>query len=235
MSRVVFVASASDGSCRSALSSCQITGDALLKLDAAPFHLRPRIVPIAIVYCLELAAVDRNTRRHKQTHLPAEFDKARAHLADRTAVVFSEIGNRFMVGDEPAKQPHQLDIAAGFALEPPARLHPVEIAVDIELQQSRGMISRPPSLCRLDPFEPELGEIEHIDERVNRSNRIVLVDPVVEAFRKQRRLSPLRSLNETLHSVPRNPQWIIACGAFSHSQGQTETCLTTEAGQHVNG
>jgi hypothetical protein len=44
-----------------------------------------------------------------------------------------EVGDRLVVGDEPAKQPHQLDIAAGLALEPPARLHPVEIAVDIEL------------------------------------------------------------------------------------------------------
>jgi len=40
----------------------QITGDALLKLRSAPFHLRPREVPIAIVPRLELAAVDRNAR-----------------------------------------------------------------------------------------------------------------------------------------------------------------------------
>jgi hypothetical protein len=58
---------------------------------------------------------------HKQTHLPAEFDKARAHLADGTAIVLPEIGDRLVVGDKPAKQPHQLDIAAGLALEPPAR------------------------------------------------------------------------------------------------------------------
>ena len=30
---------------------------------------------------------------------------------------------------------------AGLALEPPARLHPVKIAIDIELQQSRRMIT----------------------------------------------------------------------------------------------
>ena len=65
-----------------------------------------------------------------------------------------------MVGDEPAKQPHQLDIAAGLVLEPPSRLHPVEIAVDIELQQSRRMIGRPPSVRRLDPFEPQFSKID---------------------------------------------------------------------------
>ena len=116
----------------------QITRDALLKLRSAAFHLGPREVPIAIIHRLELAAVDRNARIHKQAHLPAEFDKARAHLANRTAVILPEIGNGFVVGDKPTKEPHQLDIAAGLALEPPARLHPVEIAIDIELQQADG-------------------------------------------------------------------------------------------------
>ena len=112
----------------------QITGDALFELRATPFHLRPREVPVAIVHRLELAAVDRDARSRQQTHFPAQLDKARAHLTDGTAIVFPEIGDRFVVRDEPAQEPHQLDIAAGFALEPPARLHPVEIAVDIELQ-----------------------------------------------------------------------------------------------------
>jgi hypothetical protein len=43
-------------------------------------------VPVAIVHRLELAAVDRNACLCKQTHLPAELDKARAHLADRSAI-----------------------------------------------------------------------------------------------------------------------------------------------------
>ena len=42
----------------------------------------------------------------------------------------------------PAKEPHHLDIAAGLAFEPPARLHPVEIAIDVELQENRGMLDR---------------------------------------------------------------------------------------------
>src|ERR1700730_14760297 len=101
-------------------------------------------------------------------------------------------------------------VALGTPLEPPARLPSVEIAVDIELQQSRRMISGPPSLRRLDPFELEFSEIERIDERVDHSNRIVLVDPVVQALRKQRTLSAIRPLNEALHSIPRNAQSIIS-------------------------
>jgi len=44
-------------------------------------------------------------------------------LADGARIVLREIGDRLVVGDEPAKEPHQLDIAAGLALEPSARLH----------------------------------------------------------------------------------------------------------------
>ena len=50
------------------------TSDALLQLRSAAFHLGPREVPIAIIHRLELAAVDRNARIHKQAHLPAEFE-----------------------------------------------------------------------------------------------------------------------------------------------------------------
>ena len=31
-------------------------------------------------------------------------------------------------------------------------------------------------------FEPEFGQIERIDERVQRANRIALIDPIIEAF-----------------------------------------------------
>src|SRR5215472_10334256 len=82
------------------------------------------------------------------------------------------------------------------------------------------MISGPPSLRRLHPFEPELSEIERIDKRIDNSNRIVLVDPVVQTFGKQCRLCASRPFNEALHWAPPNPQWIISCQGFSHSQGR---------------
>jgi len=44
------------------------------------------------------------SRFRKQTHLPAELDEASAHLADSTAVVLPEIGDRLMVGDEAASR-----------------------------------------------------------------------------------------------------------------------------------
>jgi hypothetical protein len=67
------------------------------------------------------------------------------------------------------------------------------------------MIGWPPSVRRLDPFEPQFSKIEGIDKRVDYSNRIGFVDPVVQAFRKQRTLSAIRPLNEALHAIPRKP------------------------------
>jgi hypothetical protein len=34
---------------------------------------------------------------------------------------------------EPAQQPHDLDIASGLSFQPPARLNPVQIAVNVKL------------------------------------------------------------------------------------------------------
>src|SRR5262245_58631226 len=76
------------------------------------------------------------------------------------------------------------------------------------------MIGWPPSVRRLDPFEPQFSKIERIDKRVDHSNRTVFVDPVVQAFRKQRTPSAIRPLYEALHAIPATPQWIITRGRF---------------------
>src|SRR5579872_7096621 len=84
------------------------------------------------------------------------------------------------------------------------------------------MISRPSGLRRLGPFESQLGEIERIDECVDHSNRVVLVDPVVQAFRKQRALAAIYSLDEALHPIPHKSRWnrtsrVTSGGTFFHT------------------
>jgi hypothetical protein len=41
---------------------------------------------------------------------------------------------------EPTQQPHDFDIAPGLAFEPPARLNPVQIAVNVKLEENRGVV-----------------------------------------------------------------------------------------------
>jgi hypothetical protein len=59
----------------------------------------------------ELAPVDRNARFRQQAYLSAKRDKLDANLTDRRPVIFAEIGNRFVIGDKPAGEPHDLNVA----------------------------------------------------------------------------------------------------------------------------
>jgi hypothetical protein len=63
-------------------------------------------------------------------------------------------------------------IAASLTLQPPARLDPVEIAVDVELEHRRRMIRGPAGRCRIDAIEPEVAELQRIDEHIDRAKRI---------------------------------------------------------------
>jgi hypothetical protein len=171
----------------------QIARRALLQLGPPPLHLCPGEVLVPVVHGFELAAIDGDARRREKAHLAAEFDEARADLAKCWTVILAEVRNRLVIGSEPTQQPHDLDIASGLAFEPTARLHPVQIAVDVQLEEERGVIRWPASCFGIDPAEPKLGQIEFIDEDVDETNWIVLADPVFHAFRKQRALPTIPS------------------------------------------
>src|SRR6202158_3600404 len=129
---------------------------ALLQLGAAPVPPPACEVLVAGIDLLELAAVDRNTRRRQQTHQATQFNKLNADLLDRSPAVLAEVGNRLVVRSEPAGQPHDLDIAPSLSLKPPARLNPIEITVNVELQQDRGMIRRPARRLGSHSFKSQL-------------------------------------------------------------------------------
>ncbi|KRQ17698.1 hypothetical protein AOQ71_00055 [Bradyrhizobium manausense] len=114
----------------------QIAGDALLQLSAPPFHLRAREVPVPVVHGLELAPIDGDAGRREKTHPAAELDKARTYLAQRQAVILAEVRDRLVIGSKPPQQPHHLDIAPGLSFQPPARLHSVQIAVNVKLKEN---------------------------------------------------------------------------------------------------
>ena len=53
----------------------------------------------------------------KQIQLTAQNNELAAHLADGLTIVFSKVGNRLEVRNQPASQPHQFEVALGFRLE----------------------------------------------------------------------------------------------------------------------
>jgi Transposase domain (DUF772) len=46
-------------------------------------------------------------RVREQTHLAAQLDKLYADLLDRWPAILAEVGNGLVIGNEPARQPHQ--------------------------------------------------------------------------------------------------------------------------------
>ncbi len=118
----------------------------------------------------------------------------------------AEIGDRLVIGDQPAAQPHDLQVTAGFALEPPARLHPVEIAVDVKLQQKRRVIGRPARGLRIDTAKPQAAQIKSLDKGLDHPDRIVLRNKIFKRFRKERDLTAIQTLDKALHhKLPTNP------------------------------
>jgi hypothetical protein len=176
---------------------------------------------ITVVHGLELTAVDGDARLRQQAHLSAKLNEARAYLADRGPVVLAEIGNGFVIGNRPPQQLHHFEIATRLALEPSARLHAIEIPVDVEFQKGRRVIGRSSRGCRLNPIEAQFSQIDSSHEGVDHANRIALSDQIIEALGQQRPLPAICLRNEALHRSPRRIiSRIIAGAAFSHTLGQ---------------
>jgi Transposase, Mutator family len=130
-----------------------------------------------------------------------------------------------VVGREPSRQPHHLEIAASLALEPPAGLHAVEIAVDVELEQNRRFVTGPPRRHRLGTVKPRLDQIERLDKHIHRADRIILVDPILKALRQQSYLPAVHPFNKPRHPSPPPIQRANhSRTVFSHSLGQVLPC-----------
>ena len=162
-----------------------------------------------------LALVSRPILRHNSTNCAQTFLIAGPLSLRKSAMVL-------LIRREPSGQPHHLEIAASLALQPPARLDPVEIAINVKLEHRRRMVCWPAGRCRINAIEPEVAEFQRIHEHIDRANRIALLDPIIEAFRQQRRLLAICPLNETLASLPPPIQQgnDKASTGFSHSWGQ---------------
>src|SRR5947207_11266351 len=79
-----------------------------------------------------------------------------------------------------------------------------------------------------DPIEPQAREVEYLNKGVDRPNRIALIDPVLQALGKQRRLPAIDPLNEAPHLIP--PQ----IAAESYSANQIIQCVFTQPGSDVD-
>lgn len=77
-----------------------------------------------------------------EAKLAAKSHELRTDPGDRRAIVLAEVGNRLVIGSQTAGQPHDLNVATRFTFQATARLHPVEIAVDVKLEKNQRVIER---------------------------------------------------------------------------------------------
>lgn len=154
---------------------------------------------IAGVHRLELRAVDGDQGRPEQAKLAAQHHELSTRRLDRRAVLAAEVGDGLVIRRQPPRQPHQLDVALRLPLQPAARLHLVQIAVDVQLQQRGGMIGGATRRGRRYAFEAKPSQIQIIDENIDHPNRVVVSHIVIETFGKQRLLSAVCTLDEAAH------------------------------------
>ena len=199
----------------------QVAFDAGLDLLDPLAHLVFCVVPIPVVYRLELAAVDCDGRLSEQTQLAAQHHKLAADRPDRGTIVPSKIGDRLEVRRQSTSQPHQFDIALGFALQAPARLNPVQIAVKVNLEHRRRKICRATGMCRRCPGKANRHQIQLIDEGLDDANRVIFGDIIIERCRQQVILPTVLFFHETAHhQASRHRGKPYHKTAFLHSLGR---------------
>jgi hypothetical protein len=123
--------------------------------------------------------------------------------------------------EQHARRTDQLQIPMALTLKPARRLRLVEVAVDVDLQQCCRVIARAPGLFGNDAVEAEPREVEHIDDGVDHPNRVLLSDVILDRVRQQRRLSPIRALDEppirpSRKASPGIVQCFAGIAGFSH-------------------
>ena len=109
---------------------------------------RPREIAVLVVHRLDPRAVYRQQLAAEQVQLPAQQHELTEHRTEGLAVVAAEIGDGLEVGLQMPQQPDHLDVAVGLGFKPPAGSDPIEVAVDVELEQIGGRVAGPPGLLR---------------------------------------------------------------------------------------
>src|SRR5262249_36168765 len=136
----------------------------------------------------------------------------------------AEVRNGLEVRRQLPGQPDHLDVALAFPLQASARWHAIEVAVDVELEHNAGVIAGPAGVERLDTHEPELVEIETVDEHVDRSHWVILAYIIIERRWEPRSLPAIHPFDKALHLMPRKSQ-----GILSRESPQTERFHTAWA------
>src|SRR5215469_3347083 len=131
---------------------------------------------------------NRSSWRQSSTNSRKTWRKA-LRLSRRKSAIVLKSGFRCRSSQITSmQQPDHLDIAVGFGLQPTARSHPVQVAVDVKLQQIRRRIGRATRHLRRNAAEPRRREIQPIYKDVNKPHWVVRADIVIHGLRQKQKL-----------------------------------------------
>jgi hypothetical protein len=98
---------------------------------------------LAARHRFDLGSVDRKQYPAEQRLVAADADERPTNPNDRLRVILAKIGDRLERRRNAVDQPLGFQVAARFPLQPPARTHLVEVAIDVQLQETARRIGRP--------------------------------------------------------------------------------------------
>jgi hypothetical protein len=166
----------------------QVSIDPLVGRGDVPGQLVAGEVASRIVDRLQPGAVHCQQLASEQVELAAQDDEGAEHGFERAPVVATEVGDGLVVRPQPAQQPDQLEVPRRLRFQSPARPHPAEIAVKVQLEHVPRIVAGPPRRLWLRTLKAGLAQIKVIDERVDEPNRIVRRHIILDRCRQQQRL-----------------------------------------------
>jgi hypothetical protein len=118
------------------------------------FQRVARKIAILVVDRLDPGSVHGQQLASEKVEPPAKQHELTEHGPEGRPVVAPKVGDGLEVGLQAPEQPDHLDVAVALHLQPTARPHPVQIAVDVELQQIGWRIAGAARRLRRDPHKP---------------------------------------------------------------------------------
>src|SRR5690348_9733997 len=140
---------------------------------------------------IEKRTVNGHTFPAHQAEIAQYQHELPTHRPERRPVLPAEIADRPIARPKPFEQPDQLKIAPGFALKSARGADPVQVSVNVQLEQVPRMIGRlPSSAAGAGMPKPSLSNIDRAPVSINRPHRIITPDIVLDPGRKEVRLLP---------------------------------------------
>src|ERR1700676_2443937 len=115
-----------------------------------------------------------------------------------------------------------LEIAPGLGFKPAAGAHPIDVAINVELEQVGRIVSWTAGVFRLNPGKACLIEVQIFDKRVDEADRIIAMNVVIDPRRQKLGLVAITAFNMVHATILANQlaKWNPCTQgnfAFSHS------------------